>query len=199
MHHFQLRDPHLRSHPGYSGLVGICLQGSVVIMLDGRKQHFSEMFEIISPNYCLHPREEAMYCYSAYTTDPYKGLCPAHGTYTNEGLHLPLQRCLSDFLTQTSEMLPKGTPGKLETEMRLKSNYFCHITFRTNRPSLQTCIRCKSVCKHCSSHHATPCQKVKLLFRIRCSKICWVPESLNLEPKFRDTSSTGTPHMREEP
>lgn len=96
-------------------------------------------------------------------------------------------------------MLPQGTPGILETEMRLKSNYFCYITFRTNRPSLQTCIRHMSVRKHFFSHHATPPQKVKLLFMIQCSKTCQLPESRNLEPKFRDTSSTGTPHMWEKP
>lgn len=51
------------------------------------------------------------------------------------------------------------------------------INFGTNRSSLQTCIRYKSVCKHCFSLHATPCQKVKLHFMIPCSKIRWLPES----------------------
>ena len=106
---------------------------------------FWNIVEIISPNNCLQPREEATYSYPGYTTDPYKGFCTAHGAYTNEGLYLPFQWCLADFPTHTSEMLPKGTPGIQETEMRLKSNCFCHIPFRTNRPSLQTCIHCKSV------------------------------------------------------
>lgn len=92
-------------------------------------------------------------------------------------------------------MLPKGTSGILETEMRLQSNDFCPITFRTNRPHCRP-VYAASLCKHCSSHHSTLCRKVKLQFKAQCWKMCWLPESLTSEPKFSHTFSTA-PHTWE--
>lgn len=195
----------LRPHPGCSGLICTCLQGSIVTMHDGRKQHFSGLRLKSCPQITASSLGRKPCILTQCTLQTCTKASAQLTALTQMRACISLSNGISlIFPSEAGEMLPKGTPGILQTEMRLQSNYFCHITFRTNRPSLQTCIRCKPVCKHCVckhcfSHPTTPCQKVRLLFMIQCLKICWLPESLNLEPKFTDTSSTGTPHMREKP
>lgn len=51
-----------------------------VLTIIERRKHFSDMLEIISPNNCPQPREEAIYSYPMYATDLCKGLCMAHDT-----------------------------------------------------------------------------------------------------------------------
>lgn len=92
------------------------------------------------------------------------------------------------------------SPKALQAHWRLKldSNLmtFALLLSEPRGHTYKTCICSKSMCKHFSSHHSTPCQKVKPLLRAQCWKTCWLPESLTLEPKFTDTFSTGTSHMR---
>lgn len=135
------------------------------------------------------------------TTDLYKGtwhFCSWHLHKRGSGACICLQWCLA-FSHSEKEYVAqrhfRHTRDWNETPISRLLPWLLQA-FRTNRPHLQTCTCCKSVCKHCSSHYSTPCQKVKLLFKAQCWKTCWLPESLTLETKFSDTFPTGTSHMR---
>lgn len=136
-------------------------------MLNGRKQHFSEMFEIISPNNCLQSGEDAIYCSLVPTTDLHKGLwhlCSWH-------LHKWGSEACVSLCSGVSRVFPLREmtccPKTLQAYWRLKwdSNLMTFAILLSEETG-HTCICCKSLCKHWSSHHATPCQEVKIPFMI---------------------------------
>lgn len=191
---FSWKNTHLRARPGYCALISIYLQGSVIILMDKTNifQKCLKLFPWITASTLGR-----MPCMAAQCPLQTSGTSD-HGTYRNGVLGLASPSAMVSHIFPLREMT--WCPKTLQAYWRLVSTRlqpkdFCHSTFRTNRPHLQTCTCCKSVCKHCSRHHSTPCQRAKLLFKAQCWKTCWLPESLTLEAKFSDTSSTGTSHM----
>lgn len=112
----------LRAHPGSSALISTCLQGSVVTVLNGRKQNFSEMFEITSPKKCLQSGEDVMCCCPVSTTDLYKvlwHLCSWHLQKRGRGACISLCNAVSHIFP-FREMTCH--PKTLQAYWRLKWN-----------------------------------------------------------------------------